>query len=106
MMRTVSCRQHADSSNPPLIRLHNTSLNPAENRALLDLYSNETSKTLLSEQLTFYAEHFVLQQHEAKQEMYEMCFLSVKIEGTCPKHMCVMHAYSPCTQMHVEQKPF
>lgn len=28
MTRTVSCRQHADSSNPPLIRLYNTSLNP------------------------------------------------------------------------------
>lgn len=34
-----------------------------------------------------------------------MCFLSVKIEGTCLKYMCDMHARSPSLQMHVEQNP-
>lgn len=54
-MRTVSCRWHADSSNPPLIQLYSISLNRQANsaEALLDVCSNETSNTLLSEESTF-----------------------------------------------------
>lgn len=34
-----------------------------------------------------------------------MCFLSSKIEGTCLRYMCDMHAHGPSPQMHVQQNP-
>lgn len=56
----------------------------------------ETSKKLLWEELTFYAEQFVPLHFEAKQEMWEMCFLSPQIEGTCVTCMHVAPVPKSC----------
>lgn len=78
MMRTVSCRQHADSSNPPTHPPTPSNLDVQEAVTHLSI-GKKTAETprdffcsnelLLNKEWTLYAGQFVPQRHEAKQEM-------------------------------------